>query len=207
MIPRGALSTVLAALFLLAAPGASAVDGYRVFESTAATVNGEVLFVSDVAREDCFLRCAAMPGSQPEFLPLREVRDRLIADVLVLQEQKKLLLGQVDNAVLAGFAAEAAARMGACGFPCRADIRPDEIRAWVERKLVIRDFFDRRIGMFVEVTDEDLEREIRRRGGAGQDEEQVREEMREAKMAQEVRNWYDRVASKSRIVLSPMGER
>lgn len=206
----GALSIRLAAMFLLAAPGASALDGYRVYESTAASVNGEVLFLSDVAREDCFRRCAAMPGSDPEVLTLREARDRLIADVLVLQEQKKLALGQVDNATLSAYAAEAVARMAACGSSCRADIRPEEIRSWVERKLVIRDFFNRRVGMFVEVSDEDVEREIRRRtaagGSADPTADQVREEMLDAKVTQEVRNWYGRTASKSRIVLSPLGE-
>jgi len=208
---RGALSIHLAALFLLAANGARALDGYRVYESTAASVNGEVLFLSDVAREGCFHRCAAMPGSKPEVLTLQEARDRLIADVLVLQEQRKLALGQVDNAALSASAEEAAARMTACGSPCKAGIRPEEVRSWVERKLVIRDFFNRRVGMFVEVSDEDVEREIRRRTGAGGSADltadQVREEMREAKVAQEVRNWYDRTASKARIVLSPLGEK
>ena len=208
---RGILSLRLAALFLLAAPGASALDGYRVYESTAASVNGEVLFLSDVAREECFHRCAAMPGSDPEVITPQEARERLIADVLVLQEQKKLALGQVDNATLSAYAAEAVARMAACGSSCRDDIRPEEIRAWVERKLVIREFFNRRVGMFVEVSDEDVEREIRHRTPAGGNveltEDQVREELQEAKVAQEVRNWYARTASKARIVLSPLGER
>ena len=208
---RGALSILLAALFLLAAPGASALDGYRVYESTAASVNGEVLFLSDVAREECFHRCAAMPGSDPEVITPQEARDRLVSDVLVLQEQKKLALGQVDNTALSAYAAEAVARMAACGSPCRDDIRPEEIRAWVERKLVIREFFNRRVGMFVEVSDEDVEREIRHRTPAGGNveltEDQVREELQEAKVAQEVRNWYARTASKARIVLSPLGEK
>ena len=210
-MPGGALPLLPVALFLLAASGASALDGYRVYESTAASVNGEVLFLSDVAREECFHRCAAMPGSEPELLTLQEARDRLIADVLVLQEQKKLALGQVDNATLSAYAAEAVARMTACGSSCREGIRPEEIRSWLERKLVIRDFFNRRVGMFVEVSDEDVEREIRRRTSAGGSadlgEDQVRGEMLEAKVAREVRNWYDRTASKARIVLSPMGER
>jgi hypothetical protein len=206
---RGVLSLRLAALFLLAAPGASALDGYRVYESTAASVNGEVLFLSDVAREGCFHRCAAMPGSDPEVLTLQEARERLIADVLVLQEQKKLALGQVDNATLSAYAAEAVARMAACGSSCTADIRREEIRSWVERKLVIRDFFNRRVGMFAEVSEEDVARELRRRreagGSADPAEDQVREELLEAKVAQEVRNWYARTASKARVVLSPLG--
>jgi hypothetical protein len=198
-------------MFLFAAPVASALDGYRVYESSAASVNGEVLFLSDVAREECFHRCAAMPGSDPEVLTLQEARDRLIADVLVLQEQKKLALGQVDNATLSAYTAEAVARMAACGSSCKADIRPEEVRSWVERKLVIRDFFNRRFGMFAEVSDEDVERETRRRKGAGGSadltEDQIREELLDAKVAQEARNWYDRTASKARIVLSPLGER
>jgi len=64
--------------------------------------------------------------------------------------------------------------------------------------------------MFVEVGDEDVEREVRRRTAAGGSPDltadQVREEMLDAKVSQEVRNWYDRTASKSRIVLSPLGE-
>jgi hypothetical protein len=205
---RRALTLRLSALLLLAAPGASAVDGYRMYESTAASVNGEVLFLSDVVREECFYRCAAMPGSEPEALPLREIRDRLIADTLVIQEQKKLALGQVDNAVLPGYVKEAATRMAACGSPCSANIRPEDTGTWVERKLLIRDFFTRRVGMFAEVGDEEVEREIRRRSGRDGDDdrtrEQVRAELLEAKIAREVRNWYERTASKARIVLSPL---
>jgi hypothetical protein len=208
---RRAPALRLSALLLLAAPGASAVDGYRMYESTAASVNGEVLFLSDVVREECFYRCAAMPGSEPEALSLPEVRDRLIADTLVIQEQKKLALGQVDNAVLPGYANEGAARMAACGSPCSAGIRPEDTRAWVERKLLIRDFFTRRVGMFAEVGDEEVERELRRRAVRDGDEdrarEQVRDELLEAKVAREVRNWYERTASKARIVLSPLEEK
>ena len=211
MIPRLAPVLRLSALILLAASGASALDGYRAYESTAASVNGEVLFLSDVVREDCFYRCGAMPGSEPETLTLPEVRDRLISDTLVLQEQKKLALGQVDNAILSGYAKEASARMAACGSSCGAEIRPEEIRAWVERKLLIRDFFTRRVAMFAEVTDEEVERELRRRTGRGGPDglsvEEVRDELLEEKVAREVRNWYDRTASKARIVLSPMGEK
>ena len=60
---RAASAPGIAALLLLAATGASALDGYRMYESTAASVNGEVLFLSEVAREACFHRCAAMPGT------------------------------------------------------------------------------------------------------------------------------------------------
>jgi len=59
------VAILLGLLFLSPAAGRAA-EGYRVYESTAASVNGEVLFVSDVARERCFLRCAAMPGTGEE---------------------------------------------------------------------------------------------------------------------------------------------
>ena len=71
---KPAVPILLGLLFLSPAAGRSA-DGYRVYESTAASVNGEVLFVSDVAREACFLRCAAMPGTEEEILSAREARD------------------------------------------------------------------------------------------------------------------------------------
>ena len=191
-------------------PGAFALEGYRVYESTAATVNGEVLFRSDVVREACFLRCAAMPGSEPEDVTLREARDRRIADTLVLQEQKKLALGQVDNATLAGEEREAVARMAACASSCKEDIGPAQIREWVERRLLVREFLQRRVAELVEVKDQDVERELRRRvaaaGDPGVTEDQVRQELLEAKVAEEERNWYVRAASKSRIVLSPMEE-
>jgi hypothetical protein len=65
--------------------------------------------------------------------------------------------------------------------------------------------------MFAEVSDEEVGRELRRRSGRGGDvdltEDQVREELLEAKVAEEVRNWHARAASKARIVLSPLGEK
>ena len=115
---------VLLVLLSLSPAAARAAEGYRLYESTAASVNGEVLFVSDVAREACFLRCAAMPGTEEEILSLREARDRLILDTLALQEQRKLLLGTVDNAALEGYAREAESRMAACSSPCQREIPP-----------------------------------------------------------------------------------
>ncbi|HEX7518707.1 MAG TPA: hypothetical protein VF325_00380, partial [Candidatus Deferrimicrobium sp.] len=156
---------LLGLLFLSPAAG-SAVEGYRVYESTAASVNGEVLFVSDVAREMCFLRCAAMPGTKEEILSAREVRDRLILDTLALQEQRKLLLGTVDNAALDGYAREAESRMAACSSLCKQEIAPGETREWIHRKLLLRDFFNRRVAVFVEVKDDDVEKELARRSSA-----------------------------------------
>lgn len=204
--------SVLLVLLLLSPGTALAADGYRLFESTAASVNGEVLFVSDVAREACFLRCAAMPGTEEEILSLRQARDRLILDTLALQEQRKLLLGAVDNSTLAGYALEAESRMDACPSPCRREIAPGETREWVRRKLLLRDFFNRRVGVFVEVKDEDVRRELARRSsstgnGAEPTREDVRDELLDARIAQEIRNWQSRAASKSRLILSPMEER
>jgi hypothetical protein len=199
--------------FLILSPTAGrAAEGYIVYESTAASVNGEVLFVSDVERMACFLRCAAMPGTEEEILSLREARDRLILDTLALQEQRKLLLGAVDNAVLEGYAREAESRMGTCSSPCKGEIVPGETREWVRRKLLIRDFFNRRVAVFVEVKDDDVRKELESRSsspgkGAETTLEEVRDEMLDARIAQEIRNWQSRAASKSRLILSPLEDR
>ena len=203
---------ILLGLLLLSPAAARAVEGYRVYESTAATVNGEVLFVSDVAREECFLRCAAMPGTEEEVLSLRDARERLILDTLALQEQRKLLLGTVDNAVLEGYAREADSRMAACSSPCKGEIAPGETREWIRRKLLLRDFFNRRVAVFVEVKDEDVQKELERRSsspgnGAVPTLEEVRDEMVDARIAKEIRNWQTRAASKSRLILSPLEDR
>ena len=200
-------------VFLFLSPAAArAAEGYRVYESTAASVNGEVLFVSDVAREACFLGCAAMPGTEEEVLSLRQARDRLILDTLALQEQRKLLLGAVDNATLEGYARESVSRMAACSSPCKREIAPEETREWIRRKLLLRDFFNRRVAVFVEVKGDDVRRELARRSShPGNDEiptwQEVREEMLDARIAEEIRNWQTRAASKSRMILSPMEER
>jgi len=203
---------ILLCLALLRAPLAHAADGYTIYESTAASVNGEVLFLSDVAREACFLRCAAMPGTTEEILSAREARDRLILDTLALQEQRKLLLGTVDNAVLEDHARQAESRMAACASPCKQEIAPGETREWIRRKLLLRDFFNRRVAVFVEVKDEDVKKELARRSsapgnGADLTWERVRDEMLDARISQEIRNWQTRAASKSKLILSPMEER
>ncbi len=66
--------------------------------------------------------------------------------------------------------------------------------------------------MFVEVKDDDVRRELALRSsapgsGAKPTEEQVRDEMLNARIAQEIRNWQSRAASKSRVILSPMEDR
>jgi len=203
---------ILLGLLLLSPAASHAAGEFRVYESTAASVNGEVLFVSDVAREACFLRCAAMPGTEEEIVTLRGARDRLILDTLALQEQRKLLLGAVDNASLEGYAREAESRMAACPSPCKRELAPGETREWVRRKLLLRDFFNRRVAVFVEVKADDVRRELARRSsspenGAEPTWEDVREEMLDARIAQEIRNWQTRAASKSRLILSPLEDR
>ncbi|MFA6149378.1 MAG: hypothetical protein WC899_14340 [bacterium] len=208
---RSGVSILLGLLFLF--PAASlAAEPYRVYESTAASVNGEVLFVSDVAREACFLRCAAMPGTREEILSASGARDRMILDTLGLQEQRKLLLGTVDNTTLEGYAREAESRMAACPHACKLEVTPGETREWIRRKLLLRDFFNRRVAVFVEVKDDDVQRELARRSslpgnGTMPTLEQVREEMTEARIAEEIRNWQIRAASKSRLILSPLEDR
>jgi hypothetical protein len=204
--------TILLVLLFLSPAAARAVEGYRLYESTAASVNGEVIFVSDVAREACFFRCAAMPGTEEEIQSLRQARDRLILDMLALQEQRKLLLGAVDNAALEGYARGAESRMAACSSPCQREIAPGETREWIRRKLLLRDFFNRRVAVFVEVKDDDVRKELARRSsspgnGAEPTLEEVRNEMLDARIAQEIRNWQTRAASKSRLILSPMEDR
>jgi len=153
-----------------------------------------------------------MPGTGEEILSLRDARDRLILDMLALQEQRKLLLGAVDNVTLEGYVREAESRMAACSSPCRREIAPGETREWIRRKLLIRDFFNRRVAVFVDVKRADVRREVERRSASpGNDavptREEVREEMLDARIAQEIRNWQTRAASKSRIVISPMEDR
>lgn len=205
------LPILLGLLSLLPTAG-SAAEGYRVYESTAASVNGEVLFVSDVVREACFLRCAAMPGTGEAILSLREARDHLILDTLALQEQRKLLLGAVDNVMLEGYAVEAESRMAACSSPCKREIAPGETREWIRRKLLLRDFFNRRVAVFVDVKSADVRKEVARRSSSPGDDanpnwKEVRQEMLDARIAEEIRNWQTRAASKSRIILSPMEDR
>ena len=205
-------ASVLLVLLFLSPGAARAAEGYRVYESTAASVNGEVLFVSDVVREACFLGCAAMPGSVEETLSLREARDRLILDALALQEQRKLLLGAVDNGTLEGYVREAESRMAACSSPCKREIAPGGTREWIRRKLLLRDFFNRRVAVFVDVKRDDVRKELARRSSSPDNDavptrEEVREEMLEARIAEEIRNWQTRAASKSRVILSPMVDR
>ena len=47
--------------------------------------------------------------------------------------------------------------------PARREIAPGETREWIRRKLLLRDFFNRRVAVFVEVKDDDVRRELARR--------------------------------------------
>jgi hypothetical protein len=209
LIPRFLLLLLLP---LLLPSGVRADDGFRQYEATAALVNKEVLFLSDVLREQCLLSCGAMQEEKAAAPSLAEARERLIADTLALQEQGKLGLGMVDNTELASRSAAALARVAGCDSPCRGSVPPAEIVKWVERKLLVRDFLRRRVGVFAEVRDEEVKREFRRRAArageaAGLTEERVRQELLEEKIAREVRNWFARAASKAAITLSPMEEK
>jgi hypothetical protein len=193
-----------------ALPGAG---GYRLLESTVAAVNGEVVFLSDIVREACYYGCGAFPGEAADATTLAEARERYIADVLVLQEQKKLALGEVDNAVLRKASGEARERMARCASPCAARTAPREIDVYVARRMLVRDFLVKRVSVFIEVTDGEVRREAeQRRERAGKDapairDEDVRAEMLEERTAREIRNWFSRAASKARIVLSPLEEK
>jgi hypothetical protein len=188
-------------------------EGYRIFESMAATVNGEVIFLSDVIREACLSKCGVFPGSEPVDLSLSASRDRLIADTLVLQEQEKLELGVVDNAALQEAAARAWDILERCPSSCAKEILPGPIRDYVQRRLLVRDFLRKRVSVFVDVNEEEVQKEIQRRASrsgttsAEISEGTVRKELLEEKAAREIRNWFDRATSKSRILLSPLEER
>ncbi|HSL92766.1 MAG TPA: hypothetical protein VK863_08960 [Candidatus Limnocylindrales bacterium] len=201
----------IAASAALAVTSAAAPDGYRMIESVAASVNGEVLFLSDVTREACFYRCGAVPGQEAQEISLSRAREKLVADTLVLQEQKKLGMGGVDNAALAGLTAETLSRMRGCASPCAAAITETEVRDLLRRRLLVRGFLEQRVGVFIEITDEDVRKEIDRRSRSGAppeelSEETVRKHLYEEKAAAEIRNWFERTTSKSRVVLSPLTE-
>ncbi len=201
-----------ALLALLASASWAAGDGFRLLDATAASVNGQVIFLSDVDRETCFYRCAAFPGDEAVPMSRAQARDKLISDTLVVQEQKKLALGTPDNAAVAEAAAATAARLAACADPCARAVGADAAREYAARRLVVRDFLAKRISVFVEVSDEDVAAEIRRREGRGGvpggslSPEKVRQDLFREKAAREIGNWYERTASKSRIILSPLEE-
>jgi len=188
---------------------ASGADGFLYFEGTAATVNKEVLFFSDIFFEQCLLLCGVLPEGQAEELSLTDIRARLIADMLAFQEQKKLVLGHVDNVMLAEQVREAMAKIALCESPCRHDISVERIAKRVERRLVILDFLHGRVEIFVDVKEEDIRKELERRAEqkepmASLSAEEVRREILEEKIAKEVRNWHMRAASKATITLSPL---
>ena len=204
---RFAFFLLLASLLLPRA--VSGADGFLYFEGTAATVNREVLFASDVLFEQCLLRCGASPEGRAEELSLPEIRERLITEMLALQEQEKLVLGQVDNVVLAERVREAEAKLALCESPCRQDVSVERLAKWVKRKLVIRDFLHGRVGVFIDVSEEDVRKELERRtayrgSGAGLSADEARREIRAEKIAKEIRNWRMRAASKATITLSPL---
>lgn len=193
----------------LAGTCAGAPDGYRMIESAAASVNGEVIFLSDIVREACLYRCGMVPGYPPAELTAAQAREKIIADVLVLQEQAKLGLGGADNAVLDNAVARSLSRKAECSSPCAARIGEKEIRDCVRRRFLIRDFLEKRIAVFVEVSDVEVRREIeiRERSGmppADLDEAKIRKELFERKTSSGVQEWFDRAVSRSRIVVSPL---
>jgi hypothetical protein len=199
----------ITALFMwLAGTCLAAPPGYRLVEAAAASVNGEVIFLSDVDREACFYRCGAVAGLPPAELNFSEVSRKLISDTLVLQERKKLGVGGVDNAAVAAAAADIASRMKNCASPCAAAVTGKNARELAERRVLVRNFLERSVAVFIDVNDEEVRREIdaRKRAGAAAENlelEKVRKDLYAEKAATEIRNWFARTTSKSRIVVSP----
>jgi len=102
--------------------------------------------------------------------------------------------------------------MEACPSACKREVAPGETREWIRRKLLLRDFFNRRVAVFVEVKADEVRKELARRSpspgsGARPTWEEVRDEMLGVRIAEQIRNWQTRAASKSRIVRSPMEDR
>lgn len=202
---------VFALTFSFACACQAAPPGYRLVEAAAASVNGEVIFLSDVTKEACFYRCGAVYGLPAVELSFADVRQRLINDWLVLQEQKKLGLGGVDNAAVEAAGAQIESLMKGCPSPCAAGVTGKDSRELASRRLLVRDFLERGIAVFIDVNDEEVRREIdmrSRAGATGEDlsPEKIRKDLYQEKASAEIRNWFARVASKSRIVLSPQPE-
>jgi hypothetical protein len=180
-------------------------------EAAAASVNGEVIFLSDVNREQCFYRCGAVAGLPPAEFTFSEIRQKLIADVIVLQEQKKLGLGAADNAAVAAAAEEIESRIRKCSAPCASEITGKDVRELAVRRALVRDFLERSVAVFIDVNDEEVRRETeaRKRAGIPPEElapEKVRKDVYAEKASTEIRNWFNRTTSKARIVISPVGE-
>jgi hypothetical protein len=202
----------LCVLLALSGTSAAAPGEYRAIESVAASVNGEVVFLSDVEREACFYRCGAVPGQDSQDMTLAGAREKLVADTLVIQESKKLGLGAVDNAALESSTAISLSRTRKCGDPCAEAVTEAQIRDLVMRRLLVGDFLERRVAVFIEINDEEVRREIGQRSRAGArpeelSEEVVRKSLYAEKVAAEIRNWFARSTSRSRIVLSPLSEK
>ncbi len=204
-------------LSLIPLPIGNAEEGgtgeYRLYEATAATVNGEVLFLSDVVRERCLIGCGAFPGDERAVLSPPEARNRLIADTLVRQEEEKLALGTIDNAALQEAEAGALDIMRACPSPCAREVSGGQVREYAARRLLVREFLRNRVSVFVDVSEEVVQREIEHRASrtgvpAGDiPADVVRKELFDEETARETRNWFDRATSKSKILLSPLEER
>jgi hypothetical protein len=192
--------------------GGTLDGGYRLLEAAAASVNGEVIFLSDVERKACFYRCGAFPGDAPLAVGLAGARDRHIATVLVLQEQRRLALGEADDAVVQEAFAGARTRMAQCADPCASRVGEEALRGFIARRLLAEDFLKKRISVFVDVSEEEIrserERRLSRAEGTSREatEEAVREDLLREKTAREIGNWFSRAASQSRILLAPLEE-
>ena len=208
---RSSVLLCIAVLLTVAEICQGAPPGYRLVEATAASVNGEVIFLSDVSREACFYRCGAMPGQPASEIPPQEARKKLVADVLVLQERVKLGLAAVDNAAIAAMAAAIEADMKKCSSPCADAVSGEAVRGLAARRLMVREFLEKNVAVFINVTDEDVRKELEMRSRAGAPESElseakIRSDLFAEEATTEIGNWFSRAASKSSIVFSLMAE-
>lgn len=182
-------------------------EGYVLVDATAASVEGEILFRSDVAREACLLRCGAIPGEKGREASFAEARRLLVEDTAILAEQKRLSLGAVDEGALRDATASVRDRIAECREPCAATLGESVPREVARRRLLVRDFLERRVSAFVEVTDEEVEREralaAARRGEPVESVsvDEVRESLVAAKREKEIARWRESAVSKARVVL------
>jgi hypothetical protein len=190
-----------------------ALTGFRLVDATAASVNGEIIFLSDVSREACLERCRAFPADASDNVSMVDARKKLIYNRLILQEQRKLSLGAVDNVALAATTADVAKRIGACSDPCAREFSASGVRAIVSDRFLVDEFLEKRVSVFIEIPDEEVQREIGKRATAeGKDpesysEDAVRADLRRERSRLEVQNWYYKAAAGARIFLSPMEEK
>jgi hypothetical protein len=183
-------------------------EGYVLADATAASVEGEILFRSDVDRERCMILCGAFPGEEGRAVTWTEARRRLVEETAILHEQRRLSLGTVDNGVLLDVVPRVKERLSACVDPCAAGAGEGTFLEFAWRRLLVRDFLERRVSAFVEASEAEVEAERARmaaRKGVPVEEvssDEAREAIVAVKREAEIVKWRESAAARARVVLS-----